>query len=192
MNLQPINGNIHITSPYGMRIDPIDKVKKFHNGVDIRANIGTPLLAVADGEVIISKVNGGGAKKGYGYYIVVQHKGFVTLSAHLNRLGAPVGTLVKKGQVIGYTGNSGKSTGPHLHFEVHDTDKITNTFFNRDVTGKMATSINPKTFKGVPDYVQRMIDSDFDRVDDWVAFIEQHKNDEGIGRFLEEAFMKLS
>ena len=124
--------------------------------------------------------------------IVVQHKGFVTLSAHLNRLGSPVGTLVKKGQVIGYTGNSGKSTGPHLHFEVHDTDRITNTFFNRDITSKMATSINPKTFKWVPDYVQRMIDSDFDRVDDWVAFIEQHKNDEGIGRFLEEAFMKLN
>ncbi len=147
MELQPIKGNIHITSPYGMRIDPVEKVRKFHNGIDIRANIGTPILAVADGEVAISKVNGGGAKVGYGYYIVVQHKGFITLSAHLNKLGLPVGTVVKKGQVIGYTGNSGKSTGPHLHFEVHKADKITSSFFSRDATGRLSTSVNPETFE---------------------------------------------
>lgn len=147
MELQPIKGNIYITSPYGMRTDPIDKTKKFHNGVDIGANIGTPILAVADGKVAISKVNGGGPKVGYGYYIAVQHKGFITLSAHLKQLGLPVGTTVKKGQVIGYTGNSGRSTGPHLHFEVHNTDQITNTFFNKDAIGKMATSVNPETFE---------------------------------------------
>jgi LysM repeat protein len=88
-----------------------------HNGVDLGAPIGTPIMAAADGEVIISKT--GGWNGGYGNYIVIKHKnGTQTLYAHNTANSVSAGQSVKQGDVIGTVGNTGKSTGSHLHFEI--------------------------------------------------------------------------
>jgi len=88
-----------------------------YNGVDLASPIGTPILAAADGEVIISRF--GGWNGGYGNYIVIRHSnGTQTLYAHTSRNNVSAGDTVKQGDVIGLVGTSGKSTGPHLHFEI--------------------------------------------------------------------------
>lgn len=88
-----------------------------YNGVDLAASVGTSIRAAAAGEVIVSKSSGWNG--GYGQYIVIKHKnGAQTLYAHLSSNGVGVGAVVSQGEVIGAMGNTGKSTGPHLHFEV--------------------------------------------------------------------------
>ncbi len=88
-----------------------------YNGVDIGAPMGTPAMAAASGEVIISRSSGWNG--GYGKYIVIQHdNGTQTLYGHLNSILVPEGTRIVQGQFVGYVGNTGRSTGPHLHFEV--------------------------------------------------------------------------
>lgn len=88
-----------------------------YNALDFGAPVGTPILAAASGQVIINK--GAGWNGGYGNYIVIKHdNGTQTLYSHLSSNSAIVGQWVSQGQVIGYVGNTGRSTGPHLHFEV--------------------------------------------------------------------------
>lgn len=88
------------------------------NGVDIGAKTGTPIYAASSGKVIIA--DGSGYNGGFGLYVVVDHGGGVqTLYAHMSRVAATVGDTVSQGELIGYVGNTGRSTGPHLHFEVH-------------------------------------------------------------------------
>ncbi len=122
--IQPVaNKNLKYTaSGYGMRIDPIYKTAKFHNGMDFSANIGTPVYATGDG--VIKKA---GWQSGYGKIIVVSHGfGYETWYAHLNKYNVRVGQKVVRGEVIGEVGNTGKSTGPHLHYEVHVKGKVVN------------------------------------------------------------------
>jgi murein DD-endopeptidase MepM/ murein hydrolase activator NlpD len=122
--IQPVaNKNLKYTaSGYGMRIDPIYKTAKFHNGMDFSANIGTPVYATGDG--IIKKA---GWQSGYGKIVVVNHGfGYETWYAHLNKYNVRVGQKVVRGEVIGEVGNTGKSTGPHLHYEVHLKGKVVN------------------------------------------------------------------
>ena len=122
--IQPVaNKNLKYTaSGYGMRIDPIYKTAKFHNGMDFSANIGTPVYATGDG--VIKKA---GWQSGYGKIIVVNHGfGYETWYAHLNKYNVRVGQKVVRGEVIGEVGNTGKSTGPHLHYEVHLKGKVVN------------------------------------------------------------------
>ena len=88
-----------------------------NNGVDLAAPTGTPILASADGKVIISRT--GGYNGGYGLYVVVSHaNGTQTLYAHMSKNNVSVGQSVEQGQVIGAVGSTGKSTGPHVHFEI--------------------------------------------------------------------------
>jgi LysM repeat protein len=88
-----------------------------HNGVDIAASIGTPVYAAADGQIIAAKSTG--YNGGYGSMIIIKHNGNIqTVYAHLSYVGVSVGQYVTKGQTIGAVGNTGRSTGPHLHFEV--------------------------------------------------------------------------
>lgn len=88
-----------------------------YNGVDIASTLGTPILASADGEVIISRSSGWNG--GYGTYVVIRHSnGTQTLYAHNSSNAVSVGDSVKQGQVIGYMGRTGKATGVHLHFEI--------------------------------------------------------------------------
>ena len=122
--IQPVsNKNLKQTaSGYGYRIDPIYKPTKFHSGMDFSANIGTPVYATGDGRVV--KV---GWESGYGKLIKIDHGfGYMTWYAHLNDYNVRVGQKVVRGEVIGKVGNTGKSTGPHLHYEVHVKGKVVN------------------------------------------------------------------
>jgi murein DD-endopeptidase MepM/ murein hydrolase activator NlpD len=88
-----------------------------YNGVDLAAGVGTPILAAAGGEVIVAK--GSGWNGGYGNYVVIKHpNGTQTLYAHMSSTAISSGAQVSGGEVIGYVGNTGRSTGSHLHFEV--------------------------------------------------------------------------
>ena len=108
-------------SGYGTRIDPIYNTPKFHAGMDFSANIGTPVYATGDGKVIKA-----GWETGYGNLIQVDHGfGYVTWYAHLSKYKVRPGQKVVRGEVIGEVGNTGKSTGPHLHYEVHVTVSYT-------------------------------------------------------------------
>ena len=109
-------------SGYGVRIDPIYKTAKFHAGMDFSANIGTPVYATGDGTVVKA-----GWETGYGNLIQVNHGfGYVTWYAHLSKYKVRPGQKVVRGEVIGEVGNTGKSTGPHLHYEVHVKGKVQN------------------------------------------------------------------
>lgn len=121
-----------ITSAFGYRTDPINGSVSYHSGVDIGMPSGTPILAAAYGTVTItnSTDSWGG---GYGYYVKIKHNDtFDTLYAHCSKICVINGQQVKKGQVIGYVGTTGRSTGPHLHFEVWKNDSRTNAldYFN--------------------------------------------------------------
>lgn len=107
----------HVTSGFGYRIHPIFRTKKLHNGIDFKTNIGTPIKSTADG--FVTRVVAGD-KGGYGKLVVIRHSyGFDTAYAHLSSINVKAGQRVKRGQVIALSGNSGRSTGPHLHYEVH-------------------------------------------------------------------------
>ncbi|NCI48631.1 M23 family metallopeptidase [Sediminibacterium roseum] len=116
--IQPVsNKNLNrIASGFGYRIDPVYKVLKAHLGLDFTAPMGTPIYASADGRVTDAGFNTGG----FGNRVVISHgNGYETLYGHMVKVKARVGETVKRGEVIGYVGNSGKSTGPHCHYEVH-------------------------------------------------------------------------
>lgn len=105
-----------VASGFGYRIDPVYKVTKFHAGLDFTAPQGTPIYATADGRVKTS----GSSSGGYGNHVVINHGyGYETLYGHMVRVKVRAGQNVKRGEVIGWVGNTGKSTGPHCHYEVH-------------------------------------------------------------------------
>ncbi len=133
--IQPINNKqlSRIASGFGFRIDPIYKTRKSHLGLDFAAPSGTPIYATADGIIKFS----GFSTNGYGNHVIINHGfGYETLYGHMVRVSATQGQQVKRGQVIGYVGSTGKSTGPHLHYEVHKSgvqiDPI--NFFYNDLT----------------------------------------------------------
>lgn len=104
-----------VASGYGRRIDPIYHVATFHAGMDFSARIGTDIYATGEGNVVYASW-----KQGYGNCIIINHGfNFQTLYGHLSAMAVHVGTKVKRGDIIGAVGNTGKSTGPHLHYEVH-------------------------------------------------------------------------
>jgi murein DD-endopeptidase MepM/ murein hydrolase activator NlpD len=116
--IQPVSDKdlTRIASGFGTRIDPVYKVPKYHAGLDFAAPIGTPIYATADGVVTDAGYNEGG----YGNRVVINHGfGYETLYGHMYRVKARQGQKVKRGEVIGYVGSTGKSTGPHCHYEVH-------------------------------------------------------------------------
>lgn len=105
---------LNFSSPFGPRVDPILGGARMHNGVDLSAPTSTPIRASADGVVVIA-----GDQGGYGICTVIDHgSGLGTLYGHQSALGVQVGDEVKRGQIIGFVGSTGKSTGPHLHWEV--------------------------------------------------------------------------
>ncbi|MBQ3437785.1 MAG: M23 family metallopeptidase [Fusobacterium sp.] len=113
-NGNPLDKKIHITSPFGMRIHPITKIFKMHEGIDLRLNIGDSIFSTAMGKVSFT-----GKKNGYGQTIIIDHFfGFQTVYAHLSEINVKIGEKVGKGKLIGKGGSSGLSTGPHLHYEV--------------------------------------------------------------------------
>ncbi len=103
------------SSRFGYRASPFTGKREFHKGIDISARMGSPVVATADGMVAFS-----GLDRGYGRTIVLKHGyGLKTRYAHLKRILVKKGQFVKRGEIIGLVGNSGRSTGSHLHYEVH-------------------------------------------------------------------------
>ena len=123
--IQPIrNENLkRMASGFGYRSDPFTKARKFHEGMDFTAKIGTPVFASGDG--IVSRADN--TASGFGNHIVIRHGfGYETLYAHLSRYKARVGQYVKRGDIIGYVGSTGRSEAPHLHYEVHKNGDVVN------------------------------------------------------------------
>ncbi|MEL7197994.1 MAG: M23 family metallopeptidase [Pseudomonadota bacterium] len=112
-SMRPVTGG-RISSQYGMRVHPVLGRRKMHHGIDIAAPTGTPVYASADG--LVGRANWFSS---YGLYISIDHGAKLeTRYAHLSRLAVAAGDTVKKGDIIGYVGSTGRSTGPHLHYEV--------------------------------------------------------------------------
>jgi murein DD-endopeptidase MepM/ murein hydrolase activator NlpD len=133
--IQPLSNKDldRVSSGFGYRIDPLYKTVKFHPGLDFTAPQGTPVYATADGVIEIA----GNLGNGYGNHIVIDHGySYNTLYGHLYKIKVKRGQKVKRGEVIGYVGNTGKSTGPHLHYEVIKRNKHLDPiyFFYNDLT----------------------------------------------------------
>ncbi len=133
--IQPVSNKQlkRLSSGFGYRIDPIHKVRRPHNGIDFSLPKGTPVYATADGVVKVVK----SSFTGYGKRLDIDHGfGYKTRYAHLDMFNVKKGQKVKRGDLIGFSGNSGKSTAPHLHYEVHKDGKAINPvyYFSRDLT----------------------------------------------------------
>jgi len=115
--IQPVSNKqlLALASGFGMRIHPVYKVKKMHTGIDFAASIGTPIYATADGKVMEVSIK----FSGYGKMVEIDHGfGFRTRYAHMHDFAVRPGQQVRRGDLIGYVGNTGLSTAPHLHYEV--------------------------------------------------------------------------
>ncbi len=133
--IQPVSNKElkRLASGFGFRIDPIYKIKKMHYGTDFSIKVGTPVYATGDGVVRFTRSSFGG----YGKQIEVNHGfGYRTKYAHLSEFVVKKGQKVKRGELIGYSGNTGKSTAPHLHYEVIKDGKKVNpvNFFYKDLS----------------------------------------------------------
>lgn len=133
--IQPLsNADLkRISSGFGYRIDPIYKTVKFHPGLDFSAPQGTPIYATANGTVRTA----GNLANGYGNHVIINHGyGYETLYGHMYRIKVKNGQKVKRGEIIGWVGNTGKSTAPHCHYEVHKNGSRLDPvyFFYNDLT----------------------------------------------------------
>ena len=132
--IQPI-ANKHmsrVASGFGMRFHPILKIKKMHKGLDFAAPTGTPIYATADG-----RVEKTGSENGYGNMVKINHgNGYETLYGHMSKIKVKPGQRVKRGEIIGNVGNTGMSTGSHLHYEIHKNGEVINplTYFYKDIS----------------------------------------------------------
>ena len=133
--IQPVsNKNLkRMASGYGMRIDPFLKVKRMHYGIDFSLKKGNPVYATADGKIKTVRSSFGG----FGKYIYIDHEnGYMSVYAHLDNFNVKKGQRIKRGELIAYSGNSGRSTAPHLHYEIIRNGKKVNpiNYFFNDLT----------------------------------------------------------
>jgi len=134
--IQPVrNENLkRMASGFGYRTDPFTKARKMHKGMDFTAKTGTPIFATGDG--VVSQADN--RASGYGNHIVIRHGyGYETLYGHLSKYNCRAGQRIKRGDIIGYVGSTGRSEGPHLHYEVHKNGKPVNpiNFYYGDISG---------------------------------------------------------
>ncbi|WP_143960662.1 M23 family metallopeptidase [Litoribacter populi] len=146
--IQPVHNEelSRLASGFGMRLHPILKVRKMHSGIDFSAPKGTPIYATGDGVVEVVKTDFGG----YGKNIIINHGfGFTTRYAHMNEFNVKRGQKIKRGDCIGYVGNTGSSTAPHVHYEVKKDGKFVNPvhYFFKD--------LNPAEFDKILELASR-------------------------------------
>ena len=123
--IQPVKNEDlkQMASGFGYRTDPFTKARKMHEGMDFTAKTGTPIYATGDG--VVAKADN--SLSGYGNHIEISHGfGYLTLYAHLSKYNVRQGQRVKRGDIIGYVGSTGRSQAPHLHYEVHKDGKVVN------------------------------------------------------------------
>lgn len=135
--IQPVkNEDLRMmASGFGYRSDPFTKIRKFHAGMDFSARTGTPIYATGDGVVVAAD----NKMSGYGNRIVIRHGfGYETLYGHMSKFKARAGQKVKRGDVIGYVGSTGRSEAPHLHYEVHKNGEVINpiNFYYGNISAK--------------------------------------------------------
>jgi len=140
--IQPIENKdlTRMASGYGWRIHPILKTRRMHYGMDFTAKTGTPIYATADGVV----KHAGWKANGFGNHVVINHGyGYETLYAHMSKVAVKNGQKVKRGQVIGYVGNTGLSAGPHCHYEVHINGKRVNpiNYYYNDLSAEQYANL---------------------------------------------------
>ncbi|MBA2250789.1 MAG: M23 family metallopeptidase [Chitinophagaceae bacterium] len=147
--IQPVSNKdlTRIASGFGMRIDPVYGTPKMHKGLDFTAPQGTPIYATGNGIVEIPAFSAGG----FGNHVVINHGyGYETLYGHMVRIKARQGQRVKRGELIGWVGSTGKSTGPHCHYEVHingvEVDPV--YFFYNDLTPEQFDRLLKKAATG--------------------------------------------
>jgi murein DD-endopeptidase MepM/ murein hydrolase activator NlpD len=133
--IQPVSNKdlSRIASGFGYRIDPVYKTSKFHAGLDFAAPQGTPIYATANGTIEVA----GNTGNGYGNHVVINNGyGYSTLFGHMFRVKVRAGQKVKRGEIIGWVGSTGKSTGPHCHYEVHRNGDAVDPvyYFYNDIT----------------------------------------------------------
>jgi murein DD-endopeptidase MepM/ murein hydrolase activator NlpD len=133
--IQPVSNKdlSRIASGFGYRIDPVYKTSKFHAGLDFAAPQGTPIYATANGTIEVA----GNSGNGYGNHVVINNGyGYSTLFGHMFRVKVRVGQKIKRGEIIGWVGSTGKSTGPHCHYEVHRNGDAVDPvyYFYNDIT----------------------------------------------------------
>lgn len=133
--IQPVsNKNLkRMASGYGMRMHPIYKRRKMHTGMDFSAETGTEIYATGEGKVILVEKS----RRGYGNHVIIDHGyGYKTLYAHMSKFNVRRGQEIKRGEIIGYVGNTGTSVAPHLHYEVIKDGKKVNpiNFYFNDLT----------------------------------------------------------
>jgi murein DD-endopeptidase MepM/ murein hydrolase activator NlpD len=152
--IQPVSNKqlSRISSGFGMRIDPVYGTPKMHKGLDFTAPQGTPIYATGNGVARVA----GSANGGYGNHVIINHGyGYETLYGHMFRIKVKPGQQVKRGEVIGWVGSTGKSTGPHCHYEVHINQQAVDPvhFFYNDLNAeqydmllKLAANGSAKSF----------------------------------------------
>jgi len=133
--IQPLSNKDlnHVASGFGWRIHPIYKTSMMHSGMDFTASIGTPIHSTGHGSVAKVEMNG----RGFGNNVVINHGyGYQTLYGHMSRIAVKPGQKISRGDIIGYVGNTGSSTGPHLHYEVHKNGSPVNplNFYFNDLS----------------------------------------------------------
>ena len=140
----PING-ARLSSSFGMRKHPISGFNKMHQGTDFAAPMGTPIMASGDGKIVRARWCGGG-----GNCVKIKHNStYSTVYAHMSKFGRNIkeGKRVKQGQIIGYVGSTGKSTGPHLHYEVIENGKKINSQTLKLPSGKILKNKERELFE---------------------------------------------
>ena len=152
--IQPVSNKqlSRVASGYGMRIDPVYGTPKMHKGLDFTAPQGTPIYATGNGVVKIAGASSGG----YGNHVVINHGyGYETVYGHMVKIKVTTGQKINRGEVIGWVGSTGKSTGPHCHYEVHVNGDVVDPvyFFYNDLNSeqydrllKLASSGSAKSF----------------------------------------------
>ena len=122
-NAVPLRGKVDVSSEFGLRPNPFGgRGYEHHNGIDFRGKVGTPIYATANGVVTKAQHSGG-----YGKHVVIDHGyGYETIYAHLSTIDVEVGTRVTRGRKVGELGNTGRSTGPHLHYSIYRQGKAVN------------------------------------------------------------------
>jgi murein DD-endopeptidase MepM/ murein hydrolase activator NlpD len=119
----PTSGRI--VSPFGYRLHPVHKYHEFHEGIDIAGKPYTPVYTTADGRVVFA-----GWEHGYGLLVIIKHDfDFYTYYAHLKKIAVKKNQRVKRGEIIGYMGSTGTTTGTHLHYEVRKRGKALNPYY---------------------------------------------------------------
>lgn len=141
--IQPVKNEQlkRIASGFGYRSDPFTKVRKMHEGMDFTATTGTPIFATGDGVVAAAD----NSKSGYGNHIEIKHGyGYLTLYGHLSKYKCRAGQRIKRGDIIGYVGSTGRSEAPHLHYEVHKDGKVVNpiNFYYGNISAAEYTAIS--------------------------------------------------